>query len=140
MLGRFSKDPEYTKRGRGRYPKNQGAIQKAWRSGKESITNLPDPKTHESKYLQALLDDWGIPKGIARKLRMKSRSYYAKAIDDNTGKRVAVIVYESTKPDRINGDQIEEIITNNCENCIRAHIEKHKGMEPDQAFAKREGF
>ena len=142
ILGRFSKDPEFNKQHRKVFPDSQGAIEKAWRQGDVLIENLPDPTTTKGnrEYISHLTKNWGIPRAVCNQLTMKSRSYYAIAIDDSKGSRIAVLVCESTYPNGLSTRNIEIELNNERLGHIAAHIEKHRDTEPTPSYAEKEGF
>jgi hypothetical protein len=113
LTGRYSKNESYSRPGRSLYPAHQGCMGKAWIEdlGWSAITNLPNPKRDREEWLKRLNDDFEIPPDVASKLRMPVRSIAAVRIDSALGeKRIGVIVFESTDPNRIRVDDLRELI------------------------------
>ena len=138
-LGRYSSDPEFIKPGREKYPDNEGCIGEAWRNGNCYINNFPDPENEKSKYLKILKEEWKINKNAACKFRMKSRSYAAFSLERNYEK-IAVVVFESTKPEIPNNGKLLNLIQGSEGERIIQFIDAMKPFEPDPLYARREGF
>lgn len=105
LVGRYSRNPEFCKDGRGHYPLGNDIISSAWRNGEASSDTLPDPEVHWGAY-KRILKRQGIDDVAAEFLTMKSRCLYARAIGDGerTGTRVAVVVFESILPQGLHVD------------------------------------
>lgn len=95
-IGRYSVNPEYTKFGRGKYPKDKGFISNAWRNGSFYKDELPDFSKNEREYVNHVSQISSLDKGTIKKLSMKSRSYFCKNLLNEKRKAVGVIVLEST--------------------------------------------
>lgn len=108
MLERYSKNPELNKKGRGIYPSNEGFISKGYTEGTFFINNLPDPEKEHESYFQKITTECTIEKETLAKLRMKSKSYYVKALEDEYGdNRIAVIVFESINKNDLSKSDID---------------------------------
>lgn len=140
MLGRYSKNPEYCKRGRGKYPADQGCIAEAWRKGEVFVTNLPDPNDEEERYLNMMKDRWKIKKIIARNFKMKSRCYYGFAIENVEQQRIAIVIIESVNPKGFVKDEINRNLVNGEAREIGNFLERMRRLEPSPSFAKEEGY
>lgn len=140
MLGRYSKNPEYCKRGRGRYPANEGIIAKAWQNGEAFVANLPDPRTEEERYLDEMKNTFGINKSTARNFKMKSRCYYGFAIENAEQQRIAVVIIESVNPGGLVKDEIKRTLVNGEAKAIGNFLKKMRRLEPSPSLAKREGY
>ena len=140
MLGRYSKNPEYCKRGRGKYPADEGIIAKAWQNGEVFVTNLPDPDKEEGRYLDEMKNAWGINKSTARNFRMKSRCYYGFAIEHADQQRIAVVIIESIKPKGLEKEKIRGILVNGEAKAIENLLKTMQRLEPNLSFAKKEGY
>ncbi|TWT74356.1 hypothetical protein [Allorhodopirellula solitaria] len=144
MLGRYSKNPAFNKRGRSIYPDNQGCIAKAWREGAVFMTEpLPEPSTKAKKKLwkQKMKSDWCIPFGTSNTFSMKSRVYAAVAIEDaETHHRVAVVVLESTSNKIFDNDAIREEFETKEGKRIARFLKKMESIEPSIVFAQSEGY
>jgi len=60
IVGRFSANPEFSKKPGRVYPHNEGVIGKAWREGNAEVDDLPDPATQKEEYLRRQQEDWRI--------------------------------------------------------------------------------
>lgn len=107
LIGRYSKHHEYTKPNRHIFSDNQGCIGKVWNGGGEYfIDKLPQ---EEQEYFKRLKNEFKIDKKISQNLRMKSRAYYAKALEDGH-KRIGIVMFESLQQDVLNQDKLKNII------------------------------
>ncbi len=142
LLGRYSKNPNYSKRGRAIYFDYEGCIGEAWDKGKACDYNIPDSITNETGYLQRMKSRWGLHENIVQKFTMKSRSFAAYAIDNFQIplKRTAVIVFESLEPQRINNSNLQGVLTNDNLLVIRQLLETMKPLEPSPIKAEQEGY
>lgn len=144
MLGRYSKNPDFDKRGRGIYPDDQGCISKAWREGFAFCKPaLPEPngKNGKAAWKERLEQEWGIPKSVSNNFRMKSRAYAALAIEDVESKRrVAVVVIESTRADRLSFSVIQEEFQIREGKRIARFLKKMELVEPSIRYAHEEGY
>lgn len=108
-VSRYSLNRELKKRGRDKYPKNQGFISKCWHKGHYHIENLPDYLTDEKGYLDQVSKLSNMNKGDLRNISMRSRSYYCKNLINKTDLPIAIIVIESrNKKLPINVDRLNE--------------------------------
>lgn len=138
MLGRYSSNPEYQKTGRGIYPDSEGCIGKAWREGKAFLGELPKPGTR--LFYSVLEKEWNIIQEVADSLRMPSRCYAAFGINDSKGRRIAVIVFESTQPNGIKNAAIEKALQDGEERRLNLFLEKMHSIEPASTYALEQGF
>lgn len=125
-LGRFSKNREFNKIGRGKYPKDKGFISKAWTSGKYFIEELPNYEIEEEEYINKVSSVVNIEKGVIRKLTMKSRSYFCKTLSNNEEKSIAIIVFESTEERfSVSEEEINKIIDSSFGNLLVESIDNN---------------
>jgi len=96
-IGRYAENVGFAKKKRTTYPCDQGCLGKSWGSGESYITKLPDPVNDLENYVEECKIKYKLPKEIARKMDMKSRSYCGFAIKTPgaPSKRIGVIVLES---------------------------------------------
>ncbi|MEK3726732.1 hypothetical protein [Lysinibacillus sp. FSL W8-0953] len=99
QIGRYSVNPEYTKKGRPTYPKDKGFIKNSWQNGSYKIENLPSFDDDPKKYLDTVSFKSKLDKRIIKDLSMKSRSYFCSNLINSKHKAVGVIVIESTNPE-----------------------------------------
>lgn len=98
-VGRYSQNRELKKRGREKYPKNEGYISECWHSGYFYIDSLPNfkDKDKEKEYIEKVAEESKMKKGELRNISMKSRTYFCKNLMDSNGLSIAIIVVESLK-------------------------------------------
>ena len=142
MLARHSANPEFAKSGqRSVYPESEGVIGEAWRNKQHIVFDLPDPEADLDAYLARLRDDYRIPEGTGRAIRMKSRSLLGlRYPDGNLDVPLGVAIIESTDPDRITSsmaDIVRESLAWKTV-CTFAHI--YQGDLPAMSEALGKGF
>lgn len=109
-VGRFSVNRELNKRGRDKYPKEEGFISKSWTEGYYYIDNLPEYEGNEKNYINYVSELSGMKKTVLKNITMKSRTYFCKNLLFNDSEAIAVIVVESLNQklpidkDEINND------------------------------------
>jgi hypothetical protein len=141
MLGRYSKNPVYNKKGRVIYPDNEGCIAEAWKDGESVIRDLPDPNSDFDTYATAHKTGWNINKQVAKAFQMKSRSYVALAVEDRLQKRIAVVVFESTCSNgALDNGRIKKLLDSYEGKRIAQFLDKMRAQEPSPAYAHEEGY
>ena len=112
-VGRWSDNERYrASRGRPTYPMDQGVIGKAYEIGECLVrgAEVPDPERDFEAYVSYMEEQWNIPAADVRGFTMRSRSYYAKALQTGLT-RYAVLVVESTE-EELPYERIKETISN----------------------------
>ena len=109
-IGRYASNPDFQSNGRSSYPIKEGCIHDAWSNGWLYHNGFPDPNANRDDYVQHHIG-LGIPRDTAEKLTMKSRLYCGCRVMDQNGKKpIAVVVIESTDPDRFSEDYLRKAI------------------------------
>lgn len=146
VLGRFSSNPELKRRGRSSY-KKEGLIFKAWQLGKFSkisgipLCNMSNRKNFRKGYYKSLNDIALIDEETVWKMKMKSRSFYLKALkDSNNVENTSIIVIESLNENGFNLDDIDSKLNSDEERKLVTFVEKIDWIFPDLANAKEIGF
>lgn len=138
-IGRFSFNQSFIKRGRSRYPDKQGSIGYAWLHS-WSYDVLPDPKVEDEAWQEAckrLL----IPKTTASNMNMKSALYCSCSVQNNGSTvPVAVLVVESTDPNRYTEAELKAILSDDRRNYIARLVEMLKPWLGDTGEARKRGF
>jgi hypothetical protein len=138
MLGRCAANPRFLKAGRKVYPEDEGCISIAWEHGEAFLDGLPDPDANLDAYAEAQKKA-RIKKGTARMFKMRSRSYAAFAITDAaSGKRIAVVVFESTRPDSL--QRLQQSFSALERRGLAHFIERMSTEEPTPTYAQEEGY
>lgn len=143
MLGRYSLNPNFAKRGRATYPANQGCIGEAWRSAHGSCiaNHLPDPARGLQGYQQAQEQAWNLPPDVTRDLSMKPRVIAAFCVLNATGtQRQAIVVFESTRVRTLNEAVLRQYLDQKGNSQIVLMMDALKFQEPSLELAKKEGF
>lgn len=140
MVGRFSKNPEFNKASRTKYPDQEGCLAKAWRSGFAHEANIPDPDQDLKAWSEWQFEKWRIPKKTSKVLRMKSRCIAAGACENPDGTRVGVIVVESTHPTALSAERVKAVLEGRGAKTVTRVIEILDSFEPNAAYAKKEGY
>ena len=72
---------------------------------------------------------------------MKSRSYYARAIEDSQQRRVAVVVFESIEPSgALDFIRIKEKLCGEEGKRIAQFLDRMRALEPTPSYAQQEGY
>lgn len=109
-VGRYSRNNDYRKKKGKIYHENKGVIGKAWSNGCYFANNYPDPQKEPDKYFQRCQED-GLSKQDFDEMRMRSRLYFGYRISRGQDD-VAVIIAETTSPDRYNKIELRTIFDN----------------------------
>ncbi len=85
--------------------------------------------------------EWGIAKGVAKKLTMKSRHLFAQALRDPSDSRpVAVIVVESTVPNGLKIGRIRSYLGSDQATLLSGFIEHSDKYAPQPTVAYKAGY
>lgn len=95
--GRYSPNPKFRKPGRTSYPDNQGCIARGWQNGWHFDASFPEDMKDYRSYC---LREYGVPNTIHNRIRMRSRVYAVKRLDDPMGNQLGVLVIEALEHDR----------------------------------------
>lgn len=138
QIARYSKNPEYCKKGRSVYPDDQGCLSEAWRAG-ESFLATSDPQSQWDSYLADHLKK-RIDEQTVRRFTMPSRTYSAFAINDATNShKIAVLVFESVRTGTIQKEKLKPIMKTEGRR-LAGLMELMKHHEPSPLLAKKSGF
>lgn len=139
-IARFSFNPTFNSNGRKSYPQNEGCIGRAWQYGHHFCNSFPDPVVDLDGY--ALKSkEYKISKGVAEKLRMKSRMYFAWRILDRPKERpLAVLVIESTDPLKFSENELLELFQKDEGRYLSDLIEAILPQIPDERLARERGM
>lgn len=139
MLGRYAENPLYSRSGRPIFKETEGCIGMAWQDGEAIVENLPDP-SDSNNYYNETSERCRIPRSVVRKLNMKSRAYYAKAMNAPGGiSRMAVIVVESRNP-QLPVAQIRGYLNGPEGDRLSQIIDSFEPFEPQPSYAAGAGF
>lgn len=135
-LGRFSYTRDYMLSGRKQYPATQGCIAVAWRDG-VSFHVLPGPakKTEFVRAHQAM----NLTKDEIGHLSMPSQLYFGYRVMDQSSTARAVIVVESTSPERFARQELERIFSEE-QQFLSFLVQRLGSLMPRPSEAARLGF
>ena len=111
LLARYALDANYRDPGRKVYPINEGIVSQVCRGEDYFLGNLPDPVREPDSYYRIIESELNVPVDVASKVVMQSRSYASFGISDFENRLVAALVFESEKPDGLNRDELETIMS-----------------------------
>lgn len=138
-VGRFSFNQAFIRRGRARYPDSQGCIGAAWEHS-WSFIQLPDAKEDLERWISGCVE-LGVPKTTCEKLNMKSSLYCSCSIrDGEIPCPVAVIVVESTDPNRYDEDELKSVLTEDRQSYVARLVAMLRPWLGDLGLARKEGF
>ncbi|WP_198537339.1 hypothetical protein [Capnocytophaga canimorsus] len=109
LLGRYSNNPEYNKKGRENYPDNKGFISKGWQEGTFTIHNIPKWVKNGKDYKEYVRKHCDIDDSTLKKINMKSCSFYVKRIENEDGDSrlpLGIIVFEQIPNSKIDSKSI----------------------------------
>ena len=110
LLARYALDTNYQDPGRKVYPVNQGIVGRVCRGEDYSLDKLPDPKRDLDRYYAAIENTLNVPREVAEKVVMQSRSYAGFGIKDFENRLVAVLVFESENPNGLDSRKLEKVM------------------------------
>ncbi len=93
FVSRYSKDPQFIRKGRNEFKVNQGIIGKAWQNNKCSKFFKKD--ISEAEYVDILVNKYNFSFDEASALRMKSKSILGNVILNNNHLKVGIVILES---------------------------------------------
>lgn len=146
VLGRFSSNPELKKRGRNSY-KKEGLIFKAWQLGKYfknsgiPVPNISTRSKFRRGYYKVLNDIVSIDEETVWEMKMKSRSFYLKALKDSSNvENTSIIVIESLNDNGFQSSEIDQILSLEEEKKLVTFVEKIDWDFPNINKATEKGF
>ena len=137
LLSRFSKNPSLNQKSNRVYEFKEGFIYQALEEG-DIIRNINAISNNESEYLKEVKDLCFISENRLKNLKMKSRSYYIKTINDDSTEIIGLIVLESLDVNKFNEIQ-EDLSFKTYSEIIKEYISKHRNRFMSN-LAKNKGF
>ena len=100
ILGRATLNPTFDGKGkRGRYLDSKGFLAKVWSDGSAFDAEYPDPNSQWDSYVEKCESE-GLSKTTVQGMRMRARLLAGVVIRDHHSHPVAILLAESTEPDR----------------------------------------
>jgi hypothetical protein len=119
LIGRYSNNPNYTTKGRKDYPDNKGLISKGWEDEICELYGIPEWRGLGQQYHTKVRRVKEIDIEVVKNLKMKSRSFYIKRIDNEDSRTPhGIIVIEQMKSNQINSDILNDIFEKNTQNLV----------------------
>jgi len=119
LIGRYSNNPNYNKKGRKEYSDNEGLISKGWLEGTCVLHGIPEWRGQGKNYYQKVKSVKNISLETVKDLNMKSRSFYVKRIDNEDSRTPhGIIVLEQAKSNAIDNNIVEDIFEKDISNFI----------------------
>lgn len=111
LMGRFSINPAYNKKGREIYSDNEGLINIGWEKGQVKLSNIPTWVGNGREYKSFIRKYCEISDSTLKMIGMKSCSFFIKRIENEDARNpLGIIVFEQMQPCEINSDAIENIL------------------------------
>jgi len=108
LVGREAQSPAHGKKGRARYPDNEGFISKGWANGRFVEHDIPVWRGNGSSYRAHMKRACNISDEVLSGLNMKSRSFYIHRFDNHdAGNPYGIIVFEKLDPSPISNTVID---------------------------------
>ncbi len=102
LVGREAQNPLHGKRGRPKYPVNEGFIAKGWSSSPFIDSGIPVWKGNGSSYRAYMKKACSITDDVLTKMNMHSTSFYVYRFNNtDAGKPYGIIVFEKMDPSPI---------------------------------------
>jgi hypothetical protein len=140
LLGRYSGNPEYDKKGRAIYKSDQGCIAKAWKDGMYFVNDYPCYDEDGEAYIARSCQD-GLTVKITRGLTMKSRLFFGYRLHNESGRNpIAIVIIESTNPERYLEEELKEIFEGHTGQYLSKLTIAFSSMMPNIDQAKKAGF
>lgn len=120
MVFRYSKITKYHEKGRVTLPYGEGFLGATYMNGDDLyVKDLPERHAQKKAYAKAVAKQLAIygadmTEVAINKLRMPSRCYYGYAIrEDNSPNKIAILILESTEPDKFDSAGIKALLQSN---------------------------
>uniref|UniRef100_B8HMZ2 GAF domain-containing protein n=1 Tax=Cyanothece sp. (strain PCC 7425 / ATCC 29141) TaxID=395961 RepID=B8HMZ2_CYAP4 len=140
MVGRYSSNPLFNKKGKGILPVDEGVVGKAWSDGYAFVNDLPEStQANDFDYIKVCCLGWKMNRDTARNLFMKSRTIAAFAIRDNRSQPIGVLVLESMNANGFDEEYIKNRLDDDGEE-QRLLLLAQLDVIPKPSIALQEGF
>jgi hypothetical protein len=134
--GRYSPNPVFSSPGRTTYPDDEGCIGMGWKNGWHFDDAVPANGVARSKYNTKT---YNIPEDTNAAVRMKSRLYAVRRLDDAMGMAVAVLVFEAVDPNGFPEQRIRDTLDGVADDFARV-IDTLRDYVPNPAQAEKAGL
>lgn len=139
LVGRYSPNPALKNYNRHSKPHGQGAVEKAWQMGEFFRDDMPDAskgRRGERNWTNYQIQHFGIPREVARAIKMKCRLIYGKQLVAPGREPIGVLIVESEVAGRF-GEQFLKTALSEAEYsrlCGLVELWREEGSERVTAF------
>jgi hypothetical protein len=134
--GRYAANPMFKANGRPSYPSTEGCIARGWQHGWH-FDNSFDANSNSRTEKHA--KEYNVSRAVSRKLKMPSRLYAVLGINGVSGNPVAVMVVESTDPNRWDEALLKAVMKEQ-EEYLAELVMRLKEYIPDPSGASEKGL
>ena len=115
LLGRYSKNPRYSRQGRNTYSDDEGFISIGWEKEFFEIFDIPDFNSNKGRsYIKFVKDICNIESEVLVSMNMKSRSYLVIRINNEDSREpLGIFVFEKLSSSKIFNEVIKESLKEN---------------------------
>jgi hypothetical protein len=114
LLGRYSNNPLYNKKGRDSYPANEGFIALGWANEIFEIYNIPQWTKNGKDYKNAIKVLCNISDSTLKNIKMKSCSFFIYRLDNEDSRPpLGIVVVEQLQSSQIDHQNMSEIFSSN---------------------------
>lgn len=139
-IGRYSENELYNSKPTRFYPREQGGISRAWEVGVFRDTDAPDPVENMDAWIKYNAAKYNFTKEELSNIRMKSRAFYGIRLKNSRNEAIAVIIFESLKPNGLPYGKLERLLNGQERTNLAALIESLDEHIPTLESAREEGF
>jgi hypothetical protein len=139
-IGRYSENEIFNSKPSRFYPREQGGISRAWERGVFEDTNAPDPEENMQAWIDYNIENYNFTAEELSNIRMKSRAFYGVRLKNSRNETIAVILFESLKPNGLPFGRVKRLINEQEKTNLTALIESLDEHIPTLEFAREEGF
>lgn len=141
LLARYSVNPELAKKGRGRYPDDEGCIATTWREQECHIEGLPDPRVDKETYYEQQNAEFGLSEETLDAMRMLSRAYLGYRVDGaEPGQWLAVLMIESENPAGLSEKTAKKLRRTFDDSLLAQIVDFTSAFEPDPDIPNQRGY
>lgn len=139
-IGRYSENELFNSKPTRFYPREQGGISRAWEVGTFQDTAAPDPEENMQAWVDYNVNKYNFTEEELSNIRMKSRAFYSLRLKNSRHKTIAVILFESLKPNGLPFGKLDGLLNEQEKTNLTALIESLNEHIPTLESAREEGF
>lgn len=139
-IGRYSENEIFNSKPTRLYPREQGGISRAWEVGVFENSEAPDPDENMQAWINYNISNYNFTKDELLAIRMKSRAFYGVRLKNKHNITVAVILFESLKPNGLSFGRLKRLLNAQEKMNLTALIESLNEHIPTLEAAREEGF